>query len=287
MRLATYNIQFGRGKDDRFDLERIAGELEGADVIALQEVERNAARSGNVDQAAELARLLGDYWWVYGAGVDLHAPAASHAASGFARQQFGNMLLSRQPILSSRNHLLPKYASLGPLSIQRSALEAVVDTAAGPVRFYSVHLTHVCAQTRLPQIEELLRIHRDAPFEGAALSGADVRQEYGQGVPDELPRLAILMGDFNAQPDSQEYERMAGPDSPYGGRVTHPEGFVDAWVSAGNSRVEGVTAKIHGVPVCLDYCFVSARLANRIKSVSVDEAAQGSDHEPVWVEIDL
>ncbi len=38
MNFVTYNIQFGLGKDGRFDLERIAGEVDGADVIALQEV---------------------------------------------------------------------------------------------------------------------------------------------------------------------------------------------------------------------------------------------------------
>ena len=31
---------------------------------------------------------------------------------------------------------------------------------------------------------------------------------------------AILLGDFNMEPDSEEYERIAGPSSPYGGRIT-------------------------------------------------------------------
>ncbi len=30
MKFVTYNIQFGLGKDGRFDLERIAGEVDGA-----------------------------------------------------------------------------------------------------------------------------------------------------------------------------------------------------------------------------------------------------------------
>ena len=32
MKIVTYNIQFGLGKDGRFDLERIASEVDGADV---------------------------------------------------------------------------------------------------------------------------------------------------------------------------------------------------------------------------------------------------------------
>lgn len=41
MRIVTYNIQFSRGKDRNYDLERIARTVEGADIIGLQEVERN------------------------------------------------------------------------------------------------------------------------------------------------------------------------------------------------------------------------------------------------------
>ncbi len=46
MKIVTYNIQFGLGKDGRFDLEKIASEVDGADIIALQEVERYWQRSG-------------------------------------------------------------------------------------------------------------------------------------------------------------------------------------------------------------------------------------------------
>ena len=46
MRLVSYNIQYGRGRDGVFDLKRIATAIAGADVIALQEVERYWLRSG-------------------------------------------------------------------------------------------------------------------------------------------------------------------------------------------------------------------------------------------------
>jgi len=58
MKIVTYNIQFGLGKDDRYDLKRIASEVEGADIIALQEVERNWQRSGNTDQPKLLGEIL-------------------------------------------------------------------------------------------------------------------------------------------------------------------------------------------------------------------------------------
>ncbi|MDX1513916.1 MAG: endonuclease/exonuclease/phosphatase family protein [Gammaproteobacteria bacterium] len=289
MILITYNIQYGRGKDERFDLERIAGEVAGADIIALQEVERFWTRSGNVDQPRELAKLLGDYYWVFGPGVDLHSDSPPGvAADSNRRRQFGNMLLSRSPILSTRNHLLPKYASLGPMSLQRNALECVVGTASGPVRFYSVHLTHLSEETRLPQVERLLDIHARARIEGAAITGGGLKDEWtSDGLPQAMPPHAVMMGDFNFEPDSTEYIRIAGPLSPYGGRVTNPEGFVDAWVESGHEVNEGVTADIRGRPVRLDYCFLSAALRDRVRDVAIDSEATGSDHQPVRIDIGL
>ena len=39
MEIISYNIQFGRGLDGRFDLGRICESVKGADIICLQEVE--------------------------------------------------------------------------------------------------------------------------------------------------------------------------------------------------------------------------------------------------------
>lgn len=289
MKFCTYNIQYGKGKDGQFDLERIANEVAGADVIALQEVERFWTRSGNVDQVAVLAQLLDGYHWVYGAGVDLDA--SYRDADGRLcnrRRQFGNMLLARLPIVMSRNHLLPKYASYGPLSIQRSALEGLLQVGDRALRVYSIHLTHLSAETRLPQVEKLWDIHRQAPVEGAALTG-EVLPEWGDDPwPEpELPYEAILMGDFNFTPGAEEYRRMVGPPGDYGGLLSNPEGFVDAWVQSGHPQAAGSTCLVLGEPARLDYLFVSGRLRQRIREVHIDEAAQGSDHQPVWMDIDL
>ena len=87
MRLASYNIQYGKGKDDRFDLDRIVTELGEADLIALQEVETYAVRSGDVHQAMELAARLPGMYWVYGPGIDLDASTLEVPGR---RRQFGN-----------------------------------------------------------------------------------------------------------------------------------------------------------------------------------------------------
>ena len=61
MKIVTYNIQYGRGKDGRFDLDRIAEEVAGADLIALQEVERFWTRSGGADQPRLVARRFPEH----------------------------------------------------------------------------------------------------------------------------------------------------------------------------------------------------------------------------------
>ncbi len=286
MKLVTYNIQYGTGLDSQVDLHRIYDEIRGADIIALQEVERFWPRTGNVDQVAELYALFDDYYWAYSAGVDLHVDGCTPQAP--RRRQFGNMLLSRFPIQYSRHHLLPKYGSTGPISIQRSALEASIHMSDLAIRFYSVHLTHLSSETRLPQIEKLLGIHQKAPYEGAPISGNLSGMDWASGVDSQqVPDFAIMMGDFNFQPDSTEYNRIIGPVSDYGGHISSPVGLVDAWCECGNDKMEGITAEINGVPARLDYCFVSAQIRDKIKSCRVDTSATGSDHRPVWIEIDI
>jgi endonuclease/exonuclease/phosphatase family metal-dependent hydrolase len=61
VRVATYNVRHCRGIDGRVDVARTARVLDRcrADVVALQEVDRNVARSGRIDEPAVLARLCG------------------------------------------------------------------------------------------------------------------------------------------------------------------------------------------------------------------------------------
>lgn len=60
MRVATFNVHHGEGRDGRVDLDRVAEAIAGfeADLVALQELDRNQPRSGDVDQAARLSELL-------------------------------------------------------------------------------------------------------------------------------------------------------------------------------------------------------------------------------------
>ena len=292
MKLVSYNIQYGTGRDGVVDLRRIARAVQGADVIALQEVKRFSQRTARQDQPALLAELLPGYHWVYGPGMDLSADVvAPDGRVTQQRRQFGNMLLSKTPILSARNHLLPKLGTLVQFSLQRCALECVIVTASGAaLRLYSVHLTHLDDSDRAPQIDHLLQVHARAFAEGPGWCGSAVGAEMTEGqAAMPMPREAVLMGDFNLTVKSPLYARLVGAMSPEYGRMNCLDGFVDAWVAAGHAESAGNTCHsgTFSTGQRIDYCFVSSEYAPRIQKAWIDEQADGSDHQPIWTEIEL
>lgn len=287
MKIVTYNIRYATGRDDVVDVDRIAREVAGADVIALQEVDRFWPRSGDVDQVAALSERFPAHHAEYGAGVNVHDDARDESGRVVhRRRQFGNLTLSRFPIRYSRHHLLPKYASTGPVSIQRSALECLIECELGALRIVNTHLTHLSAETRLPQIERLLDVHRRAEFEGQPVCG-DL-EGAGWDLDEPLPappRRSIFLGDFNMEPGSAEYTAMTGPLSSHGGRIGNPTLLMDAWCAAGHAEHEGATSNIRGRLSRLDYIFISPSLAPSIRDCRIDVNATGSDHQPLWLEL--
>ena len=297
MRLVTYNIQYGRGKDDRVDLERIARAVAGADVIALQEVERYWPHSGMVDQAAELSVLLPAHYWVYGAIFDLDASLEDeNGGIQNRRRQFGPMLMSRLPIVWSRTHLFPKLATDSHFHMDTGAVEGLIETKGGPLRCYSLHLSHLNSRERLLQLDFLLAQHRRAlvngpPWGGPPVTGGETGWDAGARAPQTTSE-ACLLGDFNSETGSPEYELLVGPKDATGARVHHVDGFVDTWAAAHREEDGEVTwirpPYYQDLPDRrLDYCFVSPSLASHVTNAWVDTDAQGSDHQPYWVELDI
>ena len=284
MRFVSYNIQYGTGKDGQVDLARIAGEIGDADVIALQEVVRRPTDDGGfADQPAAFAELFPDHYWVYGAGIDIHCEAGDGPRDNH-RRQFGNMLLSKTPILSHRNHLLPKHGTLNVLSVQRSAVEGVVETPSGPLRVYSVHLGHASNVERIEQCERLLEIIAAPRTEGGVRTGAGEGPELAPPMPD----AALLMGDFNFQGDSEEYDLLCGEFDAFYGRVSNLHNLIDVWEAAGNDPQDCVTCDTTKKGrIRLDYGFVTPDLADKVTAMSVGNDAVGSDHQPIYIELDL
>ena len=285
MKFASYNIQYGIGLDGRFDLDRIAEALSGADVIALQEVTRNFARNDNADLPKSLASLFPDYYHAFGAGMIVDGGSGMVDGHIVMRHlEFGNMILSRFPILSIRNLLLPRSRTYDRLNLQRSALEALIETPQGPLRVYSVHLDHRSADERIVQIDYLRARATGFGLEGGALTGAP---EFGLADLPECPDY-LLMGDFNMMPEQPEYCAMTGRTDLYYGRTaraTHP---VDTLLHLGSRMESDFTWQYPDdleTRQYLDYIFASATLIPKLRSGWVDLDAVGSDHKPVWLEL--
>lgn len=268
MRLVTYNIHYGVGLDGRYDVGRIADAVRGADVIALQEVSRNNPNNGGRDMVAELGEALPEYFAVYGSNFE--ANVGSRLENGRAVTttfQLGNMVLSKTPVHLSRNLLLPRSRSFEVMNFQRGALEALIETPFGFVRFYSTHLDHRSPVERASQIRFLRQRLLNYAIEGGALSGvAEV------GLPDlPCPEGFVVMGDFNMLAGSPEYVEFAGRlDHEFGMPVT-ADLAVDAALRLAAAGADLVTwvdpkrpddASRHKR---IDYVFTSASLAKSLK----------------------
>lgn len=293
MRLVSFNIQYGFGTDGRYDLSRVADTIRDADIICLQEVERNWSRTHMDDQPALLSDMLPAHHWVYGPAFDMDASTTENGRVIHRRRQFGTMILSRLPLVWSRLWPLPKRRMLDPLNTQNAALEAMVVTSVGPIRLMSLHLAHVGVSERLEQIDFLFAQHLRAATEGGPWSGTDDEpsRNWSESQPEPpCPTSAIWMGDFNSEPHSAEYRRITG-ETPYHPGARYADGFVDAVAAAGwtvgslHTHEKTIAGALRLRQ--LDHCFVTPDLAPLVRRVSVDTACPASDHFPLTVEIDL
>lgn len=145
LRVVTYNIRHGRRDEGRIDLEGVAEALSvgEADLIALQEVDVFQIRSGLADQPDWLARRLG-MEHVYG-------PAMRRGLG-----EYGNVLLSRHPIIYTRLVKLPAW--LEP----RGAVIARVRTPNGDLTVAVTHLG-LSRMDRKAQVRTLLEALAEEP----------------------------------------------------------------------------------------------------------------------------
>lgn len=142
LKILTYNMHHGEGVDGKLDLPRIAEIIkrEKPDLVALQEVDKNAARSGGIDQAAELARLT-EMNFAYG------------AAMPFQGGEYGQAILSKSPISDRWVHFLPQQSGREP----RIAVAALLQKPN--IWFVSTHLDHELEDVRVRQAKELHRLY--------------------------------------------------------------------------------------------------------------------------------
>jgi endonuclease/exonuclease/phosphatase family metal-dependent hydrolase len=291
IKVATYNIHYGVGLDGELNVERIVDAVQDADVIALQEVEVGWDRSSNTDQPALIQELLPDHEAAWGPTIDVRKVDNRGVPVGRGlRRQFGNMLLSRFPIISIRNLLFPKYGGTRFLEMQRGALEAVVQTPVGLLRVYSMHLCNLSQEQRERQLALFLDHHKRAADEGPVLSGDHADASWTREPPlPPMPREAILLGDLNCEDTTDAYTMIAGEKSEKYGRLTKRGGFVDAWAALVRTHAVAAacnTTVAYGQNRRIDYCFVSSEIAPWLKSAEVRTNAKGSDHFPLVVTLE-
>ncbi|MGH7123513.1 MAG: endonuclease/exonuclease/phosphatase family protein, partial [Stellaceae bacterium] len=210
-------------------------------------------------------------------------PARDFGLSGGKRQCFGNLILSRLPVLQVLPQLLPRPAEPGIRSMQRQGLEAVVEAPFGALRVITTHLEFYSEMHRLAQVDAIRARHEEAAVR-AATPGDDDTQGLYRAMP--RPATGLVCGDFNFEPGWPEYHRMLS---------SFPVGvptFLDAWRVRNPGKPHAPTAGIYDAdqwpkgPNCRDFVFVTSDLAGRLRRVAVDVRTDASDHQPVLIELD-
>lgn len=283
MIFSTFNIHYGVGADSWYDVARIADAIAVADIIAVQEAVSGWSQNAFADQTAEIAQRLNRYHWYHGA---MESDASEVAADGRIvnrRRSFGNAIISRWPIVWARGHLLPKTQLVDCFDLQRGFVEAAIATPTASLRAYSVHLSHVGPQQRVPQVRALMSAVVDAGRIGATWDAAAGAAFMFQERRPDVPQSAIVAGDFNFTPGHPEYPLVCGDMSHYGrlGTATH---LADAWTAAGNTEEEVDSFPREGR---IDHVFITHDLAPKVKRAWIDYDCKASDHWPVFVEFDL
>jgi endonuclease/exonuclease/phosphatase family metal-dependent hydrolase len=190
MRLATFNILHGRSPaDGRVDLDRFVAAVRelDADVLALQEVDRDQPRSELADLTAVAAQAMGAVSFRFAAAVAGTPGAAWIAATGAEQPgsaAYGIALLSRYPVRSWQVIRLPRIPFRFPMYLRepakvlvvkeepRVALTGVVSTPLGELTVVNTHLSFVPGWN----VVQLRRLRRNlAP----------------------QPKPVVLMGDLN------------------------------------------------------------------------------------------
>jgi endonuclease/exonuclease/phosphatase family metal-dependent hydrolase len=293
MKLISWNIQWARGIDGRVDPARIVRDARAMgdfDVLCLQEVGANfpapgLAGSAGENQFEQFAQLLPGFTPVPVAGVDVIAPDGG-------RRCFGNMILSRYPVLRVLRHQLPWPVDAGAISMPRTLLEVTLESPLGPLRVMNTHLEYYSALQRRAQVEAIRRCHEEACGRAASEMAADRGASPFAAFPHASK--AILTGDFNFRPEDPLHARLQEPFTVLGGlngrASPHVPRLVDAWHHLHGDRAHPVTVGQHDreqwpEAFTCDFIFASEDLLPNVRDFQVDGHTQSSDHQPLLLEL--
>ncbi|MGC4807804.1 endonuclease/exonuclease/phosphatase family protein [Micromonospora sp. DT233] len=256
MRLVTFNVLHGRSLNDGLvDPDRLAAAVAAldADVLALQEVDRDQSRSGNLDLTAVAARALGASEHRFAAaivgtpGADFRRPR--HDDDGRGEPCYGVGLVSRYPVRGWHVVRLAPAPVRAPIHLPgggvvllrdepRVVLAAVLETPQGEVTVAATHLSFVPGWNAR-QLRRSVRALR------------------------ALPAPRVLLGDLNLPAGAA---RLVSGWVPLGRRPTYP---------AAHPRVQ------------LDHVLADRRGRERLPPVTAvsTPATTISDHRPLVVDL--
>ena len=277
MNLISWNVQWCRGCDGRVNparISKVVKEMADVDVLCLQEVARNFPSlpgSAGENQYETLASLFPDYTVLKGVAIDVLAPHGDW-------REFGNAVITRLPVLQVYRRLLPWPADAAVPSMQRSAIEAVLETPSGPLRVTTTHLEYYSAKQRAAQVEALRDLQEEAAGHAAAPQPG---KEGGPFQPVPRPASGILTADFNFRADDPMHARV---QAPLGAGVP---AYRDAWRLRHPDKAHPPTLGVHDKAqwpeqaFACDFIFVTEDLAGRVEDVVVNGDTDASDHQPV------
>ena len=103
----------------------------------------------------------------------------------------------------------------------------------------------------------------------------------------QMPTAAMIMGDFNMRPNAPEYDVLVGEKDPFYGRLHENAMFSDVLTLTGHAEDFGSTHPEGDGSgyLRIDHILVTDELVPRVKRAWIDADADGSDHQPVFVEI--
>jgi len=177
VRIATYNVHSCIGVDGLCAPERIAAVIAemDPDVVCLQELDVQRPRTGGVDQAAEIARLL---------AMQFHFNATIDEVSG----RYGDAILSKTSLTVVQARSLPEV----PRPLPREARGAIwvgTEVAGQPWQIINTHFGLGHGERRL-QARALVR-----DWITPALAGPPI----------------VVCGDFNSRPASVIHQIIGSP----------------------------------------------------------------------------
>ena len=163
MQILSWNIQSGKGCDERTDIYRIVDYINAKsdfDLICLQEVARNLdeyCAKGQMDQPEILCSAFDDYSFVWGTGFSW--PGENDLND--KKQEFGNLTLIKSLLLDQKIHQLPMPAAHDNKQMPRVAVETVINSQIGPVSIINTHLAYHDSNERQQQLERLKLLDRE------------------------------------------------------------------------------------------------------------------------------